>query len=70
MEAILIKVAGIGLTTKHLGKTLMEMQPTLTKLVGEAFLSYSLMMIELSVVEYLVWFAHLRGGRRVRVVDS
>ncbi|KAI0284373.1 hypothetical protein BGY98DRAFT_1087615 [Russula aff. rugulosa BPL654] len=32
MEAILIKVAGIGLTTKHLGKTLMEMQPTLTKL--------------------------------------
>lgn len=37
MEAILIKVAGIGLTTKHLGKTLTEMQPTLTKLVGEAF---------------------------------
>ncbi|KAI0269129.1 hypothetical protein BC834DRAFT_922815 [Gloeopeniophorella convolvens] len=32
MEAILIKVAGIGLTTKHLGKSLSEMQPTLTKL--------------------------------------
>ncbi|KAJ3971502.1 hypothetical protein EV361DRAFT_989549 [Lentinula raphanica] len=32
MEAVLIKVAGIGLTTKHLGKTLREMQPTLTKL--------------------------------------
>ncbi|KAG6911219.1 hypothetical protein DXG01_003086 [Tephrocybe rancida] len=32
MEAILIKVAGIGLTTKHLGKTLAEMQPTLVKL--------------------------------------
>lgn len=34
MEAVLIKVAGIGLTTKHLGKTLAEMQPTLVKLVS------------------------------------
>jgi diphthamide synthase (EF-2-diphthine--ammonia ligase) len=33
MEAILIKVAGIGLTVKHLGKTLAQMQPTLVKLV-------------------------------------
>ncbi|KAJ4478264.1 hypothetical protein J3R30DRAFT_3702994 [Lentinula aciculospora] len=32
MEAILIKVAGIGLTTKHLGKSLIEMSPTLIKL--------------------------------------
>ncbi|KAI5893422.1 uncharacterized protein SCHCODRAFT_02498721 [Schizophyllum commune H4-8] len=32
LEAILIKVAGIGLATKHLGKTLGEMQPTLVKL--------------------------------------
>ncbi|KAF8165224.1 hypothetical protein B0H34DRAFT_647649 [Crassisporium funariophilum] len=32
MEAILIKVAGIGLTTAHLGKTLAQMEPTLTKL--------------------------------------
>ncbi|EGO27827.1 hypothetical protein SERLADRAFT_360402, partial [Serpula lacrymans var. lacrymans S7.9] len=32
MEAILIKVAGIGLTPMHLGKTLAEMQPTLVKL--------------------------------------
>ncbi|KAM5540426.1 hypothetical protein V8D89_005884 [Ganoderma adspersum] len=32
MEAVLIKVAGIGLTTKHLGKTLEQMQPTLMKL--------------------------------------
>ncbi|KAF8484914.1 hypothetical protein DFH94DRAFT_837050 [Russula ochroleuca] len=32
VEAVLIKVAGIGLTTKHLGKTLAEMQPTLTTL--------------------------------------
>ncbi|KAH9951666.1 hypothetical protein B0H21DRAFT_185984 [Amylocystis lapponica] len=32
MEAVLIKVAGIGLTAKHLGKTLAEMQQTLVKL--------------------------------------
>ncbi|KAH9966095.1 hypothetical protein BC827DRAFT_1369118 [Russula dissimulans] len=32
MEAVLIKVAGIGLTTRHLGKTLAEMQPTLMTL--------------------------------------
>lgn len=32
LTAVLIKVAGIGLTVKHLGKTLQEMQPTLTKL--------------------------------------
>lgn len=33
MEAILIKVAGIGLTTRHLGQNLAQMQPLLTKLV-------------------------------------
>ncbi|KAJ6486394.1 hypothetical protein C8R47DRAFT_521061 [Mycena vitilis] len=32
MEAILIKVAGIGLTVKHLGKTLTQMEPTFIKL--------------------------------------
>ncbi|KAK7061844.1 Diphthine--ammonia ligase [Favolaschia claudopus] len=32
MESILIKVAGIGLTTKHLGNTLAQMQPTFIKL--------------------------------------
>ncbi|KAJ7507949.1 hypothetical protein B0H11DRAFT_1849356 [Mycena galericulata] len=32
MEAILIKVAGIGLTIKHLGITLAQMEPTLIKL--------------------------------------
>ncbi|KAJ3554772.1 hypothetical protein NM688_g2937 [Phlebia brevispora] len=32
LEAILIKVAGVGLTTKHLGKTLGQMYPTLLKL--------------------------------------
>jgi diphthine-ammonia ligase len=34
LEAILIKVAGVGLHTKHLGKTLAQMQPTLLKLVS------------------------------------
>lgn len=34
LEAILIKVAGVGLQTKHLGKTLAQMQPTLLKLVS------------------------------------
>jgi diphthine-ammonia ligase len=34
LEAILIKVAGAGLTSKHLGKTLSQMQPTLLKLVS------------------------------------
>ena len=33
LVAVVIKVAGIGLTEKHLGKTLAEMQPTLLKLV-------------------------------------
>ena len=33
MDAIIIKVAGIGLKAAHLGKTLTEMQPTLRKLV-------------------------------------
>ena len=38
LVAIIIKVAGIGLTEKHLGKTLAEMQPTLVKMVR--FLRY------------------------------
>ncbi|EIN10404.1 hypothetical protein PUNSTDRAFT_22799, partial [Punctularia strigosozonata HHB-11173 SS5] len=32
LTAVLIKVAGIGLAPEHLGKTLGEMQPTLTRL--------------------------------------
>lgn len=34
MDAILIKVAGIGLTTSHLGKSLADMKDTLYKLVS------------------------------------
>lgn len=37
LEAVLIKVAGIGLTAKHLGKTLSQMQPTLLKLVSHSY---------------------------------
>ena len=33
LVAVILKVAGIGLTEKHLGKTLAQMQPTLLKLV-------------------------------------
>jgi diphthine-ammonia ligase len=36
MEAILIKIAGIGLDTTHLGKTLSKMQPKLATLVRRA----------------------------------
>ncbi|PFH52835.1 hypothetical protein AMATHDRAFT_139377 [Amanita thiersii Skay4041] len=32
LEAVIIKVAGIGLTVNHLGRTLAEMEPTLRKL--------------------------------------
>lgn len=38
MEAILIKVAGLGLQPKHLGQTLSEMQPTLINLVSDQYL--------------------------------
>jgi diphthine-ammonia ligase len=33
LEAVIIKVAGAGLTEKHLGKTLAQMEPTLHNLV-------------------------------------
>jgi diphthine-ammonia ligase len=38
MEAILIKVAGLGLQPKHLGQTLSQMQPTLINLVSDKHL--------------------------------
>lgn len=38
MQSVLIKVAGIGLTAKHLGKNLHEMQDTLTRLVRSFYL--------------------------------
>lgn len=39
LEAVLIKVAGAGLTERHLGKSLAQMEPTLHKLVRFTFLS-------------------------------
>jgi diphthine-ammonia ligase len=46
IQAVLIKVAGIGLTTKHLSKTLSEMQQTLVTLVGSSSLTSLLMWSE------------------------
>ena len=37
MEAVLVKVAGIGLAKSHLGKNLAEMENTLIKLVSLVF---------------------------------
>lgn len=45
MDAILIKVAGIGLTTSHLGKHLADMKDTLYKLVSA--IEYDKRMIKL-----------------------
>jgi diphthine-ammonia ligase len=39
MEAVVIKVAGIGLKPNHLGRTLAEMQPILINLVNYLFLA-------------------------------
>jgi diphthamide synthase (EF-2-diphthine--ammonia ligase) len=58
MEAILIKVAGIGLTPQHLGKTLAQMQPHLTKLVSwdfDLFPSCSHIVTERSVWLPCLW---------------
>jgi diphthine-ammonia ligase len=49
MQAVLIKVAGIGLSTRHLGKTLSEMQSTLVTLVGGGSLIVD--VIRLTVIE-------------------
>lgn len=38
VEAILIKVAGIGLSERHLGKSLAQLQPHLESLVSAAYL--------------------------------
>lgn len=34
VEAVLIKVAAMGLTARHLGKTISEMYPTLCTMVS------------------------------------
>ena len=65
MHAVLIKVAGIGLTTRHLGMTLSEMQSTLVTLVGGVSFDHFPMVIRPTVIEYLVWFACLRRGRGI-----
>ena len=57
MEAIIIKVAGIGLTARHLGKTLVEMEPTLMKLVR---LVVSFVSILSKYAEQHVWRTRMR----------
>lgn len=58
LVAILIKVAGVGLATKHLGKTLGEMQPTLQKLVPYAHV-FPLLTLTAVSVEYSLWLSHM-----------
>jgi hypothetical protein len=68
VHAILIKVAGIGLEAKHLGKTLVQMQPTLLKLVCRMVPS---LLYRLTLgAERRIRVAYLRGRRRVRDIDT
>lgn len=62
MHSILIKVAGIGLEVKHLGKTLAEMQGTLVNLVGSRF---PISINPDSIVEQLVRLPYLRRRGRI-----
>lgn len=67
MEAILIKVAGIGLTTKHLGKTLLQMQPTLKRLV-KLVLVFPRIILLTWCLEWFIWVTYMR--RRWRIWNS
>lgn len=47
LDAVIIKVAGIGLTPSHLGQHLADMRPTLLKLVsGNQSAVLSLLLIK------------------------
>ena len=69
MDAILIKVAGIGLTTAHLGKNLVQMEPTLLKLVSISLYSTRNEQLMQTVSAYIVWITYLRRRWRVRELD-
>lgn len=69
LTAILIKVAGIGLTTKHLGKTLAEMQPTFQKLVRH-MRHCSLWYLADIRVEFTLRLSYLWRGRRIRIIHG
>lgn len=69
LEAIIIKVAGIGLAEKHLGKTLAEMQPTLRRLVCIRLLFRAFELLT-RYIESTIRRAHLRGRWGVRDFDS
>lgn len=68
LVAILIKVAGMGLTTKHLSQTLGQMQPILTKLVGVSY--FVGLHRSDSFPELALWIAHLWGRWRIRDSDT
>lgn len=40
INAVLIKIAALGLETKHLGKSISEMQPHFVKIVSKVFFKY------------------------------
>ena len=58
LVAVIIKVAGIGLTEKHLGKTLAEMQPILMKLVRVLCCIQGIQR-DLCEIERIIWVAYL-----------
>lgn len=76
VKSVLIKVAGIGLTVKHLGKTLNEMQDTLTRLVRplllhkqiDSFCRRTTFMVCISVVKAENMKLLLLTARRSNIV--
>ena len=59
MEAVIIKVAGIGLTTKHLGLSLGHMQSTLIKLVR--FMRPRCCNVRLIIMQNGLYGSHICG---------
>jgi hypothetical protein len=70
MHAVLIKVAGIGLQPKHLGKTLAEMQSVLTSLVSMLHRCAHTGLLTLVPPERTLWLACLWRRRRIREPDT
>lgn len=62
LEAVLVKVAGVGLGEKQVGKTLGQLFPLLTRLVGERYSTLT--------TANAVWGTPRRRGGRIRDLDS
>ena len=58
LDAIIIKVAGIGLSVKHLGQSLVQMQPILRRLVCNQAIPMSLLLFRVQNEQY---GAHICG---------